>query len=88
MKMKENNRGLPIIQHHLIQFLFIKRPHSSFKTNTEKLETLQYRGLNISFGSFESSLEKLLSRVNLTTFHLGRLKTIALETLLPLLTSE
>ena len=54
--------------------------HFCSKTNTEKLEKLQYRGLKIAFDSYESSYEELLSRANLPTLHLGRLRTIALET--------
>ena len=47
------------------------------KTKTEKL---QFRGLKIAFNSYQFSHEELLSRANLPTFHLGRLRTIALET--------
>ena len=54
--------------------------HFCSKVNTEKLEKLQYRGLKIVFNSYESSYEELLSRANLPTLHLGRLRTIALET--------
>ena len=50
------------------------------KTNTEKLEKLQFRGLKIAFNSYQSSYEELLNRANLPTLHLGRLRTIALET--------
>ena len=54
--------------------------HFCSKVNTEKLEKLQYRDLKIVFNSYESSYEELLSRANLPTLHLGRLRTIALET--------
>ena len=54
--------------------------HFCSKTNTEKLEKLRYRGLKIAFNSYESSYEDILSRANLLTLHLGRLRTIALET--------
>ena len=54
--------------------------HFCSKVNTEKLEKLQYRGLKIVFSSYDSSYEELLSRANLPTLHLGRLRTIALET--------
>ena len=54
--------------------------HFCSKTNTEKLEKLQFRGLKIAFNSYESSYGELLSRDNLPTLHLGRLRTIALET--------
>ena len=55
--------------------------HFCSKVNTEKLEKLQYRGLKIVFSSYDPSYEELLSRANLPTLHLGRLRTIALETL-------
>ena len=54
--------------------------HFISKINTEKLEKLQYRGLKIVFNSYESSYEKLLSRANLSALHLGKLRTIAIET--------
>ena len=54
--------------------------HFCSKTNTEKLEKLQYRGLKIVFNCYDSSYEELLNRANLPTLHLSRLRTIALET--------
>ena len=54
--------------------------HFCSKVNTEKLESLQYRGLKIVYNCYESSYEELSTRANLTTLHLGRLRTIALET--------
>ena len=49
--------------------------------NTELLEKLQYRGLKIIvYNCYESSYEELLTRANLPTLHLGRLRTLALET--------
>ena len=54
--------------------------HFCSKVNTEKLEKLQYRGLKIVYNCYESSYEELLTRANLPTLHLGRLRTIALET--------
>ena len=43
------------------------------------MKKLQYR-LKIVFNAYESSYEELLTRANLPTLHLGRLRTIALET--------
>ena len=40
----------------------------------------QYRGLKIVYNCYESSYEELLTRANLPTLHIGRLRTIALET--------
>ena len=54
--------------------------HFCSKVNTEKLEKLQYRGLKIVYNCYESSYEELLTRANLPTLHLGRLRTTALET--------
>ena len=54
--------------------------HFCSKVNTEKLEKLQYRGLKIVYNCYESSYEELLTKANLPTLHLGRLRTIALET--------
>ena len=54
--------------------------HFCSKVNTEKLEKLQYKCLKIVFNSYETSYEELLTRANLPTLHLGRLRTIALET--------
>lgn len=54
--------------------------HFCSKANTEKLEKLQHRGLKIVFNDYSSSYSDLLNRVNLPTLHLGRLRTIAIET--------
>ena len=54
--------------------------HFWSKVNTEKLEKLQYRGLKIVFNSYETFYEEPLTRANLPTLHLRRLRTIALET--------
>ena len=54
--------------------------HFCSKVNTEKLEKLQYRGLKIVYNCYESSYEELLTRANIQTLHLGRLRIIALET--------
>ena len=54
--------------------------HFCSKTNTEKMKKLQHRGLKIVFGDYESSYAEVLKRVNLPNLHLGRLRTIALET--------
>ena len=54
--------------------------HFCSKTNTEKLEKIKYGGLKIVFNAYEASYEELLTRANLPTVHLGRLRTIALGT--------
>ena len=54
--------------------------HFCSKANTEKLEKLQYRALKIVFNDYISSYESLLSKVNLPTLHMNRLRCIATET--------
>ena len=54
--------------------------HFCSKSNSEKLEKLQFRALRIVFNDYEASYENLLSRVNMTTLHLNRMKNIAIET--------
>ena len=54
--------------------------HFCSKVNTEKLEKSQYRGLKIVYNCYGSCYKELLTRANLPTLHLGRLRTIALET--------
>ena len=56
--------------------------HFCSKANTEKLEKLQYRALRIVFHDYISSYESLLSKVNLPTLHMNRLRCIATETVL------
>ena len=41
--------------------------HFCSKSNSEKLEKLQFRALRIVFNDYEASYENLLSRVNMTT---------------------
>ena len=53
--------------------------HFCSKANTEKLEKLQYRALRIVFNDYISSYESLLSKVNLPTLHMNRLRCIATE---------
>ena len=54
--------------------------HFCSKSNSEKLEKLQFRALRFVFNDYEASYENLLSRVNMTTLHLNRMKNIAIET--------
>ena len=54
--------------------------HFCSKSNTEKLEKLQFRALRIVFNDYESSYDTLLKKVNSTTLHLNRLRLIASET--------
>ena len=53
--------------------------HFCSKGNTKQLEKLQNRGLKIVYNCYESSYEELLTRANLPTLHLGRLRSLALE---------
>ncbi|MCG8045733.1 MAG: reverse transcriptase family protein, partial [Candidatus Thiodiazotropha endolucinida] len=54
--------------------------HFCNKTNTEKLEKLQHRGLKIVYNDYDSSYSDLLKRADLPTLHLQRLRIIATET--------
>ena len=54
--------------------------HLCSQSNSEKLEKLQFRALGIVFNDYEASYENLLSRVNMTTLHLNRMKNIVIET--------
>ena len=54
--------------------------HFCSKSNSEKLEKLQFRALRIVCNDYEASYENLLSRVNMTTLHLKKMKNIAIET--------
>ena len=53
--------------------------HFCSKTNTEKLEKLQFRALRIVFSDYTSSYEELLNRIQLLTLHMSRLRCIASE---------
>ena len=53
--------------------------HFCSSLNSE-IEILQFRGLRIVFNDYEASYDNLLSRVNMTTLHLNRMKNIAIET--------
>ena len=53
--------------------------HSCGKVNTQKLEKLQFRALKFVFNDHTSSYETLLSRANLPSLEIGRLRSIALE---------
>ena len=53
--------------------------HFCTKTNTEKLEKIQYRALKIVFDDYNSNYETLLNKANVPTLHLSRIRTIAIE---------
>ena len=53
--------------------------HSCGKVNTKKLEKLQFRALKFVFNDYTSPYEALLSRANLPSLEIGRLRSIALE---------
>lgn len=55
--------------------------HFCSKTNTEKLEKLQYRALRIVYHDYTSTYQELLNRVQLPTLHMNRLRSIATEKL-------
>ena len=54
--------------------------HFCSKSNTEKLEKINYRALKFVFQDFSSSYEELILKAGTTTLHLSRLRTLALET--------
>ena len=54
--------------------------HFCSKTNTDKMEKLQYRALRLVYSDFDSSYEELLKRANMNTLTLTRILKIALET--------
>ena len=53
--------------------------HFCSKQNTEKLEKLQHRSLKIVFEDYSSSYEFLLSKANMPTLHISRLRQLAIE---------
>ena len=54
--------------------------HFCSKASTDKLEKIQYRALRIVFKDYTSTYQQLLNKMNLTTLHHSRLRTIAIET--------
>ena len=54
--------------------------HYCSKTNTEKLEKLQFRALKIVFNDYKSCYEDLLSKAKVPTLYQSRIRTIAIET--------
>ena len=44
------------------------------------MEKLQYRALRLVLNNFDSSYETLLEKVNMPTFHISRIRLIAVET--------
>ena len=54
--------------------------HICSKTSSAKMEKLQYRALRLVLNDFDSSYETLLERVNMPTFHISRIRLIAVET--------
>ena len=53
--------------------------HSCGAGNTQKLEKIQYRALKFVYNDRHSSYEHLLSKANMPTLELSRLRNIALE---------
>lgn len=54
--------------------------HFCSKSNSEKLEKLQFRALKIVFNDYTASYTTLLDKVKLPTLHMNRLRCIATET--------
>ena len=54
--------------------------HFCSKSNTEKLEKINFRALKFVFQDFNSSYEDLIFKAGSTTLHLARLRTLAIET--------
>ena len=53
--------------------------HFCSKTNTEKLEKIQYRALKIVFNDYVSNYATLLEKAQMPTLHISRLRCIAAE---------
>ena len=53
--------------------------HFCSKSNTDKLEKLQYRALRIVYSDYTSSYNTLLSKAEVTTLHLSRQRAIAIQ---------
>ena len=54
--------------------------HFCSETNTKKMEKLQERGLRFVYNDFSSSYEDLLTKTKLSTLHIRRMRTMAIET--------
>ena len=54
--------------------------HFCTETNTKKMEKLQERGLRFVYNDFSTSYEDLLTEAKLSTLHIRRMKTMAIET--------
>ena len=50
------------------------------ETNTKKMEKLQERGLRFVYNDFSTSYEELLTKAKLSTLHIRRMRTMAIET--------
>ena len=71
------------VYHAFIMSIFNFCPliwHFCSKSNTEKLEKINYRALKFVFQDFSSSYEELILKAGTTTLHLSRLRTLAIET--------
>ena len=54
--------------------------HFCTETNTKKMEKLQERGLRFVYNDFSTSYEDLLTKAKLSTLHIRRMRTMAIET--------
>ena len=71
------------VYHAFIMSIFNFCPliwHFCSKSNTEKLEKINYRVLQFVFQDYCSSYEELILKAGTTTLHLSRLRTLAIET--------
>ena len=54
--------------------------HFCTETNTKKMEKLQERGLRFAYNDFSTSYEEPLTKAKLSTLHIRRMRTMAIET--------
>ena len=54
--------------------------HFCTESNTKKMEKLQERGLRFVYNDFFTSYEDLLTKAKLSTLHIRRMRTMAIET--------
>ena len=53
--------------------------HFCSKASTDKLEKMQYRVVRLVFKDFTSSYDDLLTKANMPTLHISRMRTMAIE---------
>ena len=78
-----NSESRKAVYHAFIMPFFNFCPltcHFCKKSNTEKLEKINFRALKFVYQDFNSSYVDLISKAGTTKFHLTRLRTLAFET--------